>query len=943
MSTPTHFQEPLPAYAEPNLSGLADLTGFPRAPITCLGQTFASEDERRAYFRARLAGHLAGPAFHQIEGFPIGEDEAILNLSDPPYYTACPNPFLPEILAEWERGRGREEETQGRSEGDTPQSSLTNPPYHREPFAADVSEGKNDPIYNAHSYHTKVPHKAIMRYILHYTEPGDIVFDGFCGSGMTGVAAQLCGDKKAVESLGYFVAPDGAIYEHPPLATPQSPITISHSPISRLGPRRAVLIDLSPAATFIAYNYNTPVDAATFEREARRILREVEEECGWMYETWHPHCDHPQRVKARINYTIWSDVFLCPECSAELVLWDVAVDPTTRRVKDSFMCPGCTSVRTKDSLHRAHETYFDPSESSPASRAKRVPVLIAYSVGQIKYEKIPDPEDLHLLQVISSQQLRFPIPNRRIDQDIDLWYERDYRTLGIFSVSDFYTRRNLLMNSYVWHRAHIIPDVRLRNSIMVWVQSVSMGFSLLNRYLENAFSQVNRLLSGTLYVGSFISEVSPWYALRGKIRRMATMASGAMAGGACLSTCSSTERSVPENSLDYVFIDPPFGSNIIYSDLSIVWESWLRLFTNAEDEAVVHRRKKTGHLLSDYQELMSEAFQFMYAALKPVHWITIEFHNTRNSVWNAIQEALLRAGFVVADVRKMDKELATFKQVTAAGAVKQDLVISAYKPNGGLEERFRLEAGTAEGVWDFVRQHLRQLPTVVEQDGVLETLAERQDYLLFDRMVAFHIQRGASVPLSASEFYAGLRQRFVPRDGMFFLPDQVPAYDQARLQAEHVAQLSLFVSDEKSARQWLRQQLDPALGGQPQTYQDLQPAFLRQLHQARHEALPELSVLLEQSFLQDDRDRWYAPDPGRAADLEALRRKALLREFEGYRQGKGRLKLFRTEAVRAGFAHCWQQADYAAILALASRLPEAVLQEDAELMMYVDNAGLRVR
>jgi hypothetical protein len=147
--------------------------------------------------------------------------------------------------------------------------------YQREPFAADVSEGKNDPIYNAHSYHTKVPHKAIMRYILHYTDPGDIVFDGFCGTGMTGVAAQLCGDKKEVESLGYRVDAEGVIYE-------------GDEPISRLGARKAVLNDLSPAATFIAYNYNTPVDAHAFEREAKRILKEVEAECGWMYETWHP-------------------------------------------------------------------------------------------------------------------------------------------------------------------------------------------------------------------------------------------------------------------------------------------------------------------------------------------------------------------------------------------------------------------------------------------------------------------------------------------------------------------------------------------------------------------------------------------------------------------------------------------------------------------------------
>src|SRR5439155_4663534 len=113
------------------------------------------------------------------------------------------------------------------------------------------------------------------------------------------------------------------------------------------------------------------------------------------------------------------------------------------------------------------------------------------------------------------------------------------------------------------------------------------------------------------------------------------------------------------------------------------------------------------------------------------------------------------AGFVIADIRTLDKKQGSFKQVTSASAVKQDLVISAYKPNSGLEERFKLEAGTAEGVWDFVRTHLKQLPVFVAKDGQAEIIAERQNYLLFDRMVAFHVQRGVTIPFSAAEFYQG--------------------------------------------------------------------------------------------------------------------------------------------------------------------------------------------
>jgi hypothetical protein len=177
---------------------------------------------------------------------------------------------------------------------------------------------------------------------------------------------------------------------------------------------------------------------------------------------------------------------------------------------------------------------------------------------------------------------------------------------------------------------------------------------------------------------------------------------------------------------------------------------------------------------------------------------------TYGNVWNAIQEAMLAAGFVVADVRTLDKQQGSYRQVTST-AVKQDLMVSAYKPNGGLEERFKLEAATEEGVWDFVRAHLRQLPVFVpSKDGRAEVIAERMNYLLFDRMVAFHVQRHVTVPLSASEFYAGLTQRFPERDGMYFLPEQVVEYDKKRMTVKEILQIELFVTDEPSDIQWLR-------------------------------------------------------------------------------------------------------------------------------------------
>ncbi|MGI6517403.1 MAG: DNA methyltransferase [Bacillota bacterium] len=913
-------------------------------PVECLGKTFENDEARRDYFENELRKKLADPEFRKIEGFPIGADEDILALSDPPYYTACPNPFIDDFIECYGKAYDPDEE------------------YRNEPFAADVSEGKNDPIYNAHSYHAKVPHKAVMRYILHYTEPDDVVFDGFCGTGMTGVAAQLCGDRAEVESLGYKVDKHGMIYDK---ETDADGKTV-WQPFSKLGARRAVLNDLSPAATFIAYNYNTPVDVAEFEREVKRILAEIEEECGWMYETMHTDGE----IKGRINYIVWSDVFVCPECSQEIVFWDVAVDQDAGKVHREFPCPYCNASLTKRNMERAWATRFDQAINQTVRQAKQVPVLINYSVGRRRFEKKPDDFDLALIKRIDDADIPHWFP---IDQMPEGHNTKQPRVShGSAYVHHFYTSRNLHVISTI---VSTLSTTSFPPQILFVVTSflVKTGSILHNIGFKEGKLNLAGAVPNTLYIPSTVAERNIFHLARGKIsdiKRVFEIHSNCSL--ISLSTQSASCIAVGSNTIDYIFTDPPFGGNIMYSELNFLWEAWLKVSTDSKPEAIENTVQGKG--LPDYQELMTKCFSEYHRVLKPGHWMTVEFHNSKNSVWNAIQEALQRAGFVVADVRVLDKRQRTFKQVTSTSAVKQDLVISAYKPNGGLEERFRLKAGTQDGAWDFVRTHLRQLPVFVTKDGKAEVIAERQNYLLYDRMVAFHVQRGVTVPLSAAEFYQGLNQRFPERDRMYFLPDQVAEYDKKRMTVRELQQLQLFVTDESSAIQWLKQQLDV----KPQTFQELHPQFLKEIGGwQKHERPLELLDLLHENFLRYDgvgevpsqihsylssnykdmrnlskedpalqakaRDRWYVPNPNKAADLEKLRERALLREFEEYRESKQRrLKVFRLEAVRAGFHKAWAERDYQTIIDVAHKIPERVLQEDPKLLMWYDQASMRV-
>lgn len=934
-------------------------------PVECFGQSFPSDQARREHFLKLLAEKLKDPEFRKIEGFPVGSDEDILALSDPPYYTACPNPFIRDFIRHY---------------GSPYEASFL---YNREPFTADVSEGKNDPIYNAHGYHTKVPHKAIMRYLLHFTNPGDVVCDAFCGTGMTGVAAQLCGDRDAVSSLGYRVTSDGTV-----LMLESSEGRDVWAPISKIGARYALLSDLSPAATFVAHNYNTPIDAETFDYTAHHVISKLASDCGWMYQTLHQPsaaqvdaaCHIIERdskpdisaagIVGQINYVVWSDVFSCPECAGEMVFWDVAVNKDEGKVRDSFACPHCSANLTKRSLDRVWDLGINQRTNQHHKLAKHKPVLINYGVnGKRGLEKTPDAADFALL--------------RRIDSSpIDAWFPQDQipdgdktpeaLRLGISQVDYLFVRRSLAMLAIAWRECPSSHRWAVTGSLLRASKQHQIAISRVGGEKAGEGGATAGHRRGTLYIPSNQVEMSVFTLLDERFKQI-MRSTKRLPRTVAVSTHSATSMiQLPDACIDYMFVDPPFGSNIMYSELSFIWESWLRLFTNTKHEAIENKTQKKD--LEAYRLLMRRCFGEAYRLLKPGRWITIEFSNTQAAVWNSIQSALSEAGFVVANVAALDKKRGGLNAIVGVTAVKQDLVISAYKPNGGLEERFARTGGTEESVWDFVRTHLKYLPVVKVRAGMLDFVAERDPRIIFDRMVAWFVRHNAPVPMSSQEFQAGLTRLYIERDGMIFLSEQVAEYDKMRAQVVQAPQMEMFVTDERSAIDWLTDYLKR----RPSTYQEINPEFMSQLGAGwkKHEQRPELSALLEDNFLRYEgtgavpsqihgylstnhkdlrgldkndlrliakaKDRWYVPDPNKAQDLEKKREKALLKEFQAYVAFAGRrLKEFRLEVLRAGFKDAWSNKDYQTIISVAKKIPDEALQEDEKLLLWYDQALTR--
>lgn len=854
-----------------------------QGPVTVFGLTFKNDEERRQYFREELRRRL--PELRKIEGFPIGEDDDIINLSDPPYYTACPNPWLNDFIAQWE-----EEKKELQREGKRKANFEV-----KEPYASDVSEGKNNPIYMAHSYHTKVPHPAIMRYILHYTQPGDIVFDGFAGTGMTGVAANLCGSKKDVDALKEKKA--------------------------KVGVRHGICSDLSPVATHIAATYTCDYNMKLWKKRALSIIDKAEKKYGWLYKSY------VNGQKVDVNYYIWSETFICPHCKSKINLWKESVHNGGNIINSEFFCPSCGIALKKNKLEQNLSTSYDNILNEVIQQSVFEIVRVNYSGdkrGEIDASNFDfDIYSKCLSEVPTSLKItRMPTGSEARRND----------NRGILYAHNYYTHRNLLILSYIYEQ------MKNDTYLLSLLTSTMLNVSKMWKFKPD---RKGGSLSGTLYIPSLYIEQNPFNVLRRKVNSFDAIDYGARGNG-LISNESATKLALQDNSIDYVFVDPPFGANLMYSQLNIINENTLRVFTNEKTEAIVDIQGQNKNIF-EYQQLMNRSFKEFYRILKPGKWLTMEFSNTSASVWNSIQNALQGVGFIVANVAALDKKQGSFKAVTTTTAVKQDLVITCYKPSDKLTDKFFQTGGSKENVWDFIDEHLLHLPVHIEKGNATTSVVERSPKILFDRLISYYVQKGFAIPMDAQEFQQGLHERYAERDGMFFTATQAAEYEEKKLKAPSFVPMGIMVSDEANGIEWLKNELR----NNPQTYQDIYPNFIKALNGIRKgDQIPGLNVLLEENFIQNEDGTWRLANIEDDVDLEKLRTKALLKEFKLYlevcRKPRGKLKDVRVEAVRAGFKQCYSDKNFADIILVGDRIPQNLLTEDEILLQYYDIASSKV-
>jgi len=516
-------------------------------------------------------------------------------------------------------------------------------------FSGNIRAGKNTYVYDAHTYHTKVPPAGIAKLIEYYTTPGQVVLDPFCGSGMTGVAAGNLG-------------------------------------------RKALLSDLSPAATFIARHLNTPVDAKKYLQAVRKILADAAGLEMKLYQTPCRSCGTPTPML----YMVWSYGVICPACNREFLLWDVARDERANvresKILSEFPCPHCGVHLKKRGI----------------KRTQRYPVQVGYKCcgGGLKEQIAGLCEyDRQLLAQIEAEGVPKGLwyPNNGFPKGINT---RQPIAAGIKRVDQAYTPRALHAMAWLWHQARQWPQPEIAGKLLFTVTSLYQRVTLFSefRFWGGSSNTAN-------YNVPFISnEQNVFRTFARKANTISWYFQSAAPLRREVEVCTASAcglRHVSAKSVDYIFTDPPFGGNINYSEMNFLWESWLCQFTDASEEAIMNSVQGKG--VEEYRELLTRAFRECRRVLKDDGWMTVIFHNSSSEVWTALQTAIGDAGFAVRGTQTFDKEHGTFKQFVSENAVGYDLVLHCRK----AEHPVALHAGGPRkhpDVSEFVRERVTQNP-----------------------------------------------------------------------------------------------------------------------------------------------------------------------------------------------------------------------------------------
>lgn len=485
----------------------------------------------------------------------------------------------------------------------------------------EVAVKRSDPIYNAHGYLTKVPVTAIIPFIEVFTDPGETVLDLYAGSGMTGVAALICD-------------------------------------------RNAELRDISVLASHIGTNYVTLVDSGQLHDAARTAVAAARERVGDIYSVTCEGCSE----RAELVRTTWSKVFACPTCDQPVNYYRAL--ETANWHKRDLACAGCGQpFEARRARWVGDEAVVDTIACRCASTQREQPPSEPFEKPNLSGLEWPD------------------VP---IGEERQMFQANALGKYGLASTARFFSQRNLGALAALRGEINADADDAIRNKLMFaftailaraskryqWSRARPLNAANQNYYIAPVFFEWN-------VYDLFLRKVTAVSRSDEFIRRERWRHGASDLPTVTYTTGSAEALDLPDESVDYVFTDPPFGGNIFYSDMNLFQEAWLGRFTDHAREAVVDRSgdRDSRRSAERYEELITSSLRECCRVLKPGRWLSLVFSNSSGEMWALVQRAIHAAGFQLEHVSLLDKGQRSVKGLASGfeNTVTYDLILSMRK------------------------------------------------------------------------------------------------------------------------------------------------------------------------------------------------------------------------------------------------------------------------
>ena len=488
-----------------------------------------------------------------------------------------------------------------------------------------VKAPRTDAIYNMHSYLTKVPVNAIIPFIEEFTPEDGLVVDMFAGSGMTALAAKIAN-------------------------------------------RRAVVSDISKLGKHIAKGYMAKVEENKFRDIASKIVTESKEDIGWLYNTV-KSSDGETTESIR---TVWSFIYECKSCGGKLNYYQVFKSAEWQSTK--MACNHCqTKFIKKDSKVIGEE-----------------PVLVVVKENRQVEQSLTD---LDLSNIIKADKLdyRSKIPNLIISEDREMYKRSALKKWGTTETKCFFSQRNSATLYDLWNKINLVEDKNIKQKLRFCFTAIlpraSKRYQWSYKAPLNAANQ-NYYISPVFYEWNIYDLFMRKIEASIKSDKLLFKSENNKNKQEYVTASADELLHLTDESVDLVFTDPPFGSNIFYSDMNLFQEAWIEDVTSNDKEAVIRTTVNKDLKIKSkelYKSLLKKSFVEAYRVLKKGGKLSIVFGNSKGDIWALAQEAFIEAGFTKkpVSIKILDKGQRSVKGLNSGSenVSTLDLIVTLEKPS----------------------------------------------------------------------------------------------------------------------------------------------------------------------------------------------------------------------------------------------------------------------